>query len=40
MFIPPLVSLLRPKFALQYADEHDRRILEEGIVDDQAAAGA
>ncbi len=40
MFIPPLVSLLRPKFALQYADDHDRRILEEGIVDDQAAAGA
>lgn len=41
MFIPPLVSLLRPKFALQYADEHDRRILEEGISDrDEAAAGA
>jgi hypothetical protein len=40
MFIPPMVSLLRPKFALQYADEHDRRILEEGIEADQAAAGA
>lgn len=40
MFIPPLVSLLRPKFAIQYADEHDRRVLEEGIQGDEAAAGA
>jgi hypothetical protein len=40
MFIPPLVSLLRPKFAIQYADDHDRRILEEGIDGDKAAAGA
>lgn len=30
LFIPPMVSLLRPKFAIKYADEHDRRILEEG----------
>lgn len=40
MFIPPLVSLLKPKFAVQYADEHDRKILEQGIEDDGAAAGA
>lgn len=40
MFIPPLVSLLRPKFAIQYADAHDRRVLEEGIGGDEAAAGA
>ncbi len=33
LFIPPMVSLLKPKFALQYADDHDRRILEEGIID-------
>ena len=40
MFIPPLVSLLKPKFAVQYADEHDRKILEQGIEDDGATAGA
>jgi predicted RND superfamily exporter protein len=31
IFIPPMVSLLKPNFAIKYADEHDRRILEEGI---------
>lgn len=31
LFIPPMVSLLKPKFAIKYADEHDRRVLEEGI---------
>jgi predicted RND superfamily exporter protein len=40
MFIPPLVSLLRPKFAIQYADDHDRRILEEGIQADEAATAS
>jgi uncharacterized protein len=31
IFIPPMVSLLKPKFAIRYADQHDRRALEEGI---------
>lgn len=31
IFIPPMVSLLKPHFAIKYADDHDRRILEEGI---------
>ncbi len=39
MFIPPMVSLLRPKFAIQYADDHDRRVLEEGIHANEAATG-
>jgi predicted RND superfamily exporter protein len=39
MFIPPMVSLLRPKFAVQYADERERRILEEGIQAEEAATG-
>src|SRR5262249_43742706 len=30
IFIPPMVSLLKPNFAIKYADEHDRRALEEG----------
>ena len=40
MFIPPMVSLLRPRFAVQYADDHDRRVLEEGIEASEAATGA
>jgi predicted RND superfamily exporter protein len=40
MFIPPMVSLLRPKFAIQYADAHDRKILEAGIEAEEAATGA
>jgi uncharacterized protein len=39
MFIPPLVSLLRPKFAIQYADEHERRVLAEGIGGNEVATG-
>ena len=39
LFIPPMVSLLRPKFALQYADDHDRRILEEGIQESKEPTG-
>jgi uncharacterized protein len=33
IFIPPMVSLLKPNFAIKYADEHDRRVLEDGIQD-------
>ncbi|MDG2308917.1 MAG: MMPL family transporter [Candidatus Binatia bacterium] len=40
LFIPPMVSLLRPKFAIKYADDHDRRILEEGIEGDETPADA
>jgi uncharacterized protein len=40
LFIPPMVSLLRPKFAIKYADDHDRRILEEGIEGDETPVDA
>ncbi|MBM4265940.1 MAG: hypothetical protein FJ144_04900 [Deltaproteobacteria bacterium] len=40
LFIPPMVSLLKPKFAIRYADDNDRRILEEGIRDEEAVARA
>jgi len=39
LFIPPMVSLLRPKFAIRYADDYDRRVLEEGIEGDGERAG-
>jgi len=40
MFIPPMVSLLKPKFAIQYADESDRRIAEAQLAAEKAAARA
>ncbi len=38
LFIPPMVSLLRPRFAIKYADEQDRRVLEEGLGGDEGPA--
>jgi predicted RND superfamily exporter protein len=37
MFIPPMVSLLRPKFAIKYAEERQRR--QEATEAAAAAAG-